>query len=172
MQNFPGGQGKHSLFSCRPPWFEWEYVPLGQGWGTMVPVKRNALSQKTDRRQQSSFIPLLLLGNRFIATFIALSWFNVPVKKVTHQIKQRLYSICSTCRAEWVWWAWQWFPRYGLLTVESRSTRDAAFWAWIWLVLSCWTRQGQGRAFRTVVALWENGNNKSTWVAAFNSTGH
>lgn len=164
MQNFPGGQGKHSVFSCRPPWFEWEYVPLGQGWGTMVPVKWNApvnaLQQKTYRRQQSSFIPSLLLGNRFIATFIALSWFNVPVKKVIHQINP-IYPICSTCRAEWVWWARQWLSHYGLLTVESWSTWDAAFWAWIWLVLSCGTRQGQGRAFRTVVALWENGNNKS-----------
>lgn len=42
LQKFPGGQGKHSLSSCRPPWFEGVYDPLGQGSGTMVPVKPDA----------------------------------------------------------------------------------------------------------------------------------
>lgn len=47
LQNFPGGQGKHSLSSCSPPWFEWVYVPLGQGWGTMVPEKKCNKCKKT-----------------------------------------------------------------------------------------------------------------------------
>lgn len=36
LQNFPGGQGKHSLSSCRPLASEGVYVPLGQGCGTIV----------------------------------------------------------------------------------------------------------------------------------------
>lgn len=65
------------------------------------------------------------------------------------------HSSYATCRAEWMWRAGSWLPNYRLLAVESRSTRDAAGWAWIWLVLPSGTRQGQGGAFGTVVTLWE-----------------
>lgn len=51
---------------------------------------------------------------------------------------------CATCRAERMWRAGPWLPHYGLLAVESRSTRDAAGRAWIWLVLPSWARQGHG----------------------------
>lgn len=55
-----------------------------------------------------------------------------------------------------MWRAGPWLSLYCLFTVKSRSTRDAALWAWIWLVPPCGTRQGQGRAFGTVVTLRKN----------------
>lgn len=72
-----------------------------------------------------------------------------------------IISYSSTCRAEGMWWTRHGFSLYGFFTVESRSTGDARIWAWVGLVFTCGTWQGQGRAFRTVVALWDSGNNKS-----------
>lgn len=48
LQNLPEGHGKHSLSSCSPPWFECVYVPLGQGWGTIVPGKKRCSRAEAD----------------------------------------------------------------------------------------------------------------------------
>lgn len=46
LQNFPGGQGKHSRSSRSPPRFEGVYVPLGQSRGTIVPKEKDAAEQR------------------------------------------------------------------------------------------------------------------------------
>lgn len=134
LQNFPGGQGKHSLSSCSPPWCEWVYVPLGQGWGTIVPKKR-----QTDRN--------------IIYFFISVNLFWMFQSGPSYNPIQAYFPFQHTCRAEWVRWAGPWLSHYGLLTVVSRSAGDAIIWTRVWLVFSCGTRQGQGRSFWTIVAL-------------------
>lgn len=58
-----------------------------------------------------------------------------------------------TCRAERVRGAGPGLSNNGLLTVEAWAAGDAGVRAWVGLVLSCRTGQGQGRALWTVVTL-------------------